>query len=65
MMEPQKFVYPREETFKVNLKSMNFDKAPLVQGTLRGMKGQYMLFDEGVLNVKKFAGYRVAFDVVG
>jgi hypothetical protein len=29
-----------------------------VQGRLTGIKGQYLLFDTGVLNVRKFTGYQ-------
>lgn len=57
--EPQSIRYPRSPAFKVNLKSMNLDKEAVVHGTLRGIKGQYLLFDEGVLNVRKFGGYHV------
>lgn len=57
--EPQTIRYPRTPDFAVNLKSMNLDKSSVVTGVLRGIKGQYLLFDEGVLNVKKFAGYHV------
>lgn len=51
--------YPREVSFQVNLKSANLDKDNEFSGTLRGIKGQYLLFDEGVFNVKKHAGYQV------
>ncbi|WP_199464543.1 DUF2797 domain-containing protein [Acaryochloris thomasi] len=42
------------------IKSFNFDKEPLVSGTLMGIKGQYLIFDTGVINIRKFAGYSVA-----
>ncbi|EJY56422.1 hypothetical protein URH17368_0947 [Alicyclobacillus hesperidum URH17-3-68] len=54
------FRYPRPEGFNVNIKSVQLDKQPIWEGTLRGAKGQYLLFDEGVWNVKKFAGYEVS-----
>ena len=41
------------------IKSFNFDKAPLVEGTLMGIKGQYLILDTGVINIRKFSGYRV------
>ncbi|SME95778.1 DUF2797 domain-containing protein [Pseudobacteriovorax antillogorgiicola] len=41
--------------------SFNFDKNPLVEGTLKGIKGQYLIFDTGVINIRKFAGYRISF----
>ncbi|MBT7763889.1 MAG: DUF2797 domain-containing protein, partial [Gammaproteobacteria bacterium] len=40
--------------------SQNFDKNPFVEGTLLGIKGQYLLFDTGVINLRKFSGYEVA-----
>jgi hypothetical protein len=40
--------------------SFNFDKTPRVSGTLQGIKGQYLLFDTGVINLRKFGGYQVA-----
>ena len=39
--------------------SLNFDKTPEVSGTLNGIKGQYLILDTGVINIRKFAGYRV------
>ncbi len=42
--------------------SHNFDKQARVSGTLEGIKGQYLLFDSGVLNVRKFTGYEVSVD---
>ncbi len=43
--------------------SLNFDKTPEIEGTLLGIKGQYLILDIGVLNVRKFAGYQVEFSV--
>ncbi len=45
--------------FPTKIKSFNFDKAPLVSGTLMGIKGQYLLFDTGVINIRKFTGYEI------
>ncbi|QFU77876.1 DUF2797 domain-containing protein [Halioglobus maricola] len=41
------------------VKSFNLDKAPLVEGTLQGIKGQYLIFDTGVINMRKYAGYHL------
>lgn len=43
------------------LKSFNFDKSPEVSGILQGIKGQYLLLDTGVLNIRKFTGYELEF----
>ncbi len=40
--------------------SHNLDKAPTAGGVLQGIKGQYLIFDTGVINLRKFSGYRVA-----
>lgn len=45
--------------FPKKISSFNFDKAPLVSGTLMGIKGQYLIFDTGVINIRKFAGYEI------
>nr|WP_247639608.1 MULTISPECIES: DUF2797 domain-containing protein [Chromohalobacter] len=39
--------------------SHNFDKSPEVSGRLMGLKGQYLIFDTGVINLRKFGGYEV------
>ncbi|MGE0483994.1 MAG: DUF2797 domain-containing protein [Gammaproteobacteria bacterium] len=39
--------------------SHNFDKVAAVGGVLEGIKGQYLLFDSGVINLRKFTGYEV------
>jgi hypothetical protein len=43
------------------LKSFNFDQQPEVSGVLQGIKGQYLLLDTGVLNIRKFTGYELEF----
>lgn len=47
--------------YPAKVKSMNFDKHPEVSGVLQGIKGQYLIFDSGVINIRKFAGYEVEF----
>ncbi len=44
------------------IKSFNFDKAPVVEGTIMGIKGQYLMFDSGVINIRKFTGYEIEAD---
>lgn len=41
------------------VKSLNLDKTPEIGGILQGIKGQYLIFDCGVMNVRKFSGYKV------
>ncbi|TDM51299.1 DUF2797 domain-containing protein [Aliivibrio fischeri] len=45
--------------FPTKIVSHNFDKNPEVTGVLNGIKGQYLLFDTGVINIRKFGSYEV------
>lgn len=51
-------VYPLMESLD-KIKSYNLDKHPEIEDTLIGIKGQYLLFSQGVLNVRKFSGYKI------
>ena len=42
------------------IRSFNFDKQPEVSGRLMGIKGQYLIFDAGVINIRKFTAYVVS-----
>jgi hypothetical protein len=57
---PLKFDYPVIE-YPTKIVSLNFDKTPIISGKLMGIKGQYLLLDTGVLNIRKFTGYDVSF----
>ena len=50
--------YPVTE-FPSKVSAHNFDKQARVEGRLMGIKGQYLLLDTGVLNIRKFGGYHV------
>ncbi len=39
----------------------NLDKTAVVGGVLQGIKGQYLILDTGVINIRKFTAYQVAF----
>ena len=44
--------------------SLNLDKSPNFSGKLKGIKGQYLLFEDGtVFNVRTFEGYVVKIEV--
>ena len=45
--------------FPEKVTSLNFDKTEKISGTLRGIKGQYLILDSGVLNIRKFGGYEI------
>ncbi len=41
------------------ISSLSFDKTDQVAGILQGIKGQYLLLDSGVINLRKFTGYEI------
>ena len=47
-------------TYPEKVTSLNFDKTPIVEGALLGIKGQYLILDTGVINMRRFSGYEVA-----
>jgi hypothetical protein len=49
------------EHYPNKLKSFNFDQQAEISGVLQGIKGQYLLLDTGVLNIRKFTGYELEF----
>ena len=53
--------YPVIE-FPAKVSSLNFDKTANISGVLQGIKGQYLILDTGVLNIRKFGGYEIEFD---
>ena len=55
--------YPIKE-YPEKVKSLSFDKLPEIEGVLWGIKGQYLLFDNGeVLNIRKHNGYKVSLEI--
>lgn len=52
------FKYPVQQ-YPNKIISLNLDKTPTVSGRLLGIKGQYLLLDCGVINIRKFSGYQV------
>lgn len=43
--------------------SHNLDKHPVLEGRLDGIKGQYLIFDCSVINIRKYTAYEVALSV--
>ena len=41
------------------MSSHNLDKTPRIEGTLLGIKGQYLMLDTGVINIRKYGGYNL------
>ncbi len=52
------FTYP-VQVYPEKVKSFNLDKTPVVAGQLQGIKGQYLILDGGVINMRKYGGYDV------
>lgn len=50
--------YPVLE-YPTKVTSQSFDKQALIEGTLLGIKGQYLLLDTGVINIRKHTAYQV------
>lgn len=54
--------YPVEQ-YLSKISSFNLDKQPAAEGTLLGLKGQYLIFDTGVINLRKYTAYQTALSV--
>lgn len=51
--------------YPTKVKSLSFDKTPIIEGRLVGIKGQYLLFDGGqVLNIRKHQAYVLKFSAL-
>lgn len=49
--------------YPAKIASLKFEKTPEIRSTLVGIKGQYLLFGNGmVLNIRSQSGYRVTFE---
>lgn len=48
--------------YPTKITSLGFDKNEVVEGRLEGIKGQYLIFDSGVINIRKYGGYLVEFE---
>jgi hypothetical protein len=45
--------------YPTKIVSLNFDKTPNIEGIVKGIKGQYLILDIGVLNIRKFSSYEL------
>ncbi len=57
--EALEFDYPVTK-YPLKVSSYNLDKAPVVEGTLVGIKGQYLIFEDGVINLRKYTSYNLS-----
>ena len=62
-LENNKKVYALEYPvlqYPAKVKSLNLDKTPEYEGTLKGIKGQYLIFEDGtVFNIRGNEGYHI------
>lgn len=63
VLEPQPVTieYPVLQ-YPSKVTSLSFDKSAEVSGQLLGIKGQYLILDTGVINMRKFSGYHIDFE---
>ncbi len=58
------FNYPVEK-YPVSCTSLNLDKTPNFSGRLMGIKGQYLIFENGtVFNIRSYEGYKVNINIL-
>ena len=50
--------YPVQR-YPESIKSLTFERTPFIKGTLWGIKGQYLILDCGVFNVRRASGHQV------
>lgn len=51
-------------SYPTKCKSLNLAKMPFYEGVLKGIKGQYLIFEDGmVFNVRKHEGYNVSLSI--
>ena len=57
----QDLVYP-VESVPEKINSHNLDKVPEFEDRLTGIKGQYLIFETKVINLRKYSGYHIEFN---
>lgn len=58
-----RFSYPVVQ-YPEKVSSLNLDKKPEIFGKIFGIKGQYLIFDCGVFNVRSHTGYEVTLEEI-
>lgn len=59
--EQQNFRFPVTD-YPTKVVSFNLDKNPVAEGVLKGIKGQYLILDTGVINLRKYTSYHVSIE---
>lgn len=58
----QKITFPVLD-YPTKVTSMKFDKMPIIEKKLSGIKGQYLIFDDNtVINLRSHTGYRISIE---
>jgi hypothetical protein len=60
-VEEHRFHYP-VLAYPAKPTTLVLEKDPEIVGKLLGIKGQYLIFDVGVINMRKYAGYELEWD---
>ncbi len=59
-----RIIFPHEN-IQQDYKTVNLDKSNNITGILKGIKGQYLIFEDGrVLNIRKHNGYFIEFEII-
>ncbi len=56
--------YPVRE-YPSKITSLDLEKTPQIEGRLLGIKGQYLMLETGVINIRKYGAYHVSFSTLG
>ena len=62
--QPQQLIHYPVLQYPEKVKAHNLDKTPKAEGTVLGIKGQYLILDTGVINIRKFSGYQCDITIV-
>lgn len=57
---PEQHIHYPVLSYPEKIVSLNADKTPEISGKLMGIKGQYLIFDVGVINMRKYTGYQLS-----
>ena len=60
--EVREMIYPIESV-PDKITSHNLDKIPEFEERLTGIKGQYLIFETRVINLRKYSGYHIDFEL--
>lgn len=50
--------------YPTKIASINLDKNPVIEDTLIAIKGQYLIFNQAVINIRKYAGYEITLEIL-